>query len=98
MSDDELIGWLEDEGALVMEGVDANGEIVLKVNSEKMKAIYPELYELMNQELSEVLLNLYEMGLVDVSYDDNLEARFSISEEGKKMMDKYGFGLEEDND
>ena len=35
-----------------------------------------------NEEIEAALLHLYEIGAVKVSYDENLEARFEITEEG----------------
>lgn len=34
-------------------------------------------------------MHLFEIGAVNVSYDENLEPRFSITEEGAKMMEDW---------
>ena len=36
-----------------------------------------------SEEIEEALMNLYELGIVSVEYDENLEARFSIKDESK---------------
>lgn len=90
-SDDEIVEWLESEGALVWTGMDGEGERVLSINAKKMKEVAPELYEAMAEDIMYDIMGLYELGLVDVSYDEDLVAHFTITEEGKKMMDKYGF-------
>lgn len=36
-----------------------------------------------SEEIEEALMNLYELGIVSVEYDENLEARFSIKDEAK---------------
>ena len=91
MSDDEMIGWLEDQGALILEGVDENGEFILRMNADKMKEVFPEFYEAMMDDLSDTLMELYELGYVDISYNEHLEAGFSISEEGRRIMKKHGY-------
>lgn len=40
--------------------------------------------------LEEALMHLFELGLVDVQYDENLEAMFKISEEGLRILGKEG--------
>lgn len=37
-------------------------------------------------ELDEALMRLYELGLVSVEYDENLEARFRVTDVGKLQM------------
>jgi predicted transcriptional regulator len=44
-----------------------------------------------HEELDEDLRHLYHLGLITVEYDENLEARFSITEEGKKVL-QQNFG------
>lgn len=39
-------------------------------------------------ELEEALMHLYQLGLVDIDYDENLEARFSLSEKGTKVIEE----------
>lgn len=97
-SEEEIIGWLEDQGALTIEGVDESGEIVLRMIPEKMKQVFPELYYDMRKEIDMALWELYEMGYVRVSYDEDLNPSFSITEEGKKIMEKYGYGGETKHD
>lgn len=38
------------------------------------------------EELNATLQHLYQLGLVKVEYDENLEARFTITEEGKQAL------------
>lgn len=42
-----------------------------------------------NDELTEALMHLFEIGAVTIDYDENLEARFTITEEGKKAMESW---------
>ena len=36
-----------------------------------------------SEEIEEALMNLYELGIISVDYNENLEARFSIKDEAK---------------
>ena len=42
-----------------------------------------------DDELTESLLSLFEKGLINVTYDENLEPRFKITEEGQTIMEKW---------
>jgi predicted transcriptional regulator len=42
-----------------------------------------------DDELTESLLNLFEKGLINVTYDENLEPRFQITEEGQTIMESW---------
>jgi len=42
-----------------------------------------------NDELTEALMHLFEIGAVTVDYDKNLEARFTITEKGKIAMENW---------
>lgn len=93
-----MMEWLEESGAIEWDGMDDSGERVFKVNASVLREIYPELYYKMTSDITDTLENLYSMGLIDVTYNEDLEPLFSISEEGKRLMEKYGYGSGEDND
>jgi hypothetical protein len=44
------------------------------------------------EEVDETILSLYEKGLVDVEYDENLVARFSLTEKGEQVTDQLIMG------
>lgn len=91
----EAIDWLVSEGALYQEGVDDFGDIVYRFNMDVLKIIMPELYLIIMEELDEGLMDLYKMGLVNISYDENLKASFSVSDKGKHYI-KTGELLEDE--
>jgi hypothetical protein len=76
-------------GAVEIEGVDENGEIIFAI-SEKAKEVAPELWESHMRYVDESLVLLYEMDLIDVEYDENLNAIIKIKEEGKKAAKDLG--------
>lgn len=86
----KLIEYLEAQGALVLEGMDETGEAIFRFDLEILKTVMPQIYDEIMKEIDEDLMNLYSEGLVDVEYDEDLTARFKISEKGERMMNhKY---------
>ena len=39
-----------------------------------------------NEELEQALMHLFELGLVSVDYDENLEARFAVTDEARLRL------------
>jgi hypothetical protein len=88
---DKLIGYLEDEGAIIWDGLDQNGEAVFRFDLDRLKEVMPELYKEILADIDEDLMALYEEGLVDLEYDEDLNAMFKISEKGLEWAKKNGF-------
>jgi len=86
--DMELQHYLE-IGAVTLEGVDENGEMIFAIH-EKAKELAPELWEAHIKYVDESLLELYRQGLMEVEYDENLEATFKLSPEGHKIAKQLG--------
>ena len=76
-------------GAIDFVGVEKNGEAIYKVN-EIAKDIAPELWQSHIEYVDKSLMELYEQGLVEVEYDENLEATLHLTEEGKKIAKLRG--------
>jgi hypothetical protein len=76
-------------GAITLVGMDEKGEIIYSIE-EKAKEIAPELWEAHMKYVDESLMELYEKGLVQVEYDENLEAMLHISPEGQKIAKEMG--------
>ena len=76
-------------GAISLAGMDENGEIIYAIE-DKAKEIAPELWEAHIRYVDESLMKLYEKGLVQVEYDENLEAMLHISPEGQKIAREMG--------
>lgn len=76
-------------GAVSFEGVDANGEIIYAIN-EDAKEIAPELWQSHMNYVDKELLDLYEQGLVEIEYNENLEATIHITPEGYKIAREKG--------
>lgn len=76
-------------GAVELASVDDSGEFIYEVK-EISKEIAPELWEAHTEYVESQLLELYEAGLVSIQYDENLEATFTLSEEGKNKAKELG--------
>lgn len=87
-NNDEIIAYLEEEGAVIWDGVDETGEAVFKFNLERLKEVMPPLYDEIMADIDEDLMKLYKEGLVELEYDENLNAMFKISEKGRKLFEE----------
>ena len=83
---DQDIEYLVEMGALTLYGMEGD-EPIYHMVPEVLKIISPDLYNAMMEEIDETLLHLYEEGYVDIDYDEDLNALFSISEEGIKVAE-----------
>lgn len=89
--EDAYFAYLLEIGAIEIDGVNENGDLLFRPNSEKMKEYAPEMYEMMMQDINDNLMELYKKGLVKMEYNDNLEPMFDISELGEKALQEMGF-------
>ena len=89
MSDEEtefVIQYLVDHGAASWAGYDEDGERLFHFNIDVLKDVMPELYDQVSMEIDEVLLDLFEAGLADVEYDENLEATIHVTPDGLAVL------------
>ena len=86
--DDKMIGWLEDQGAIVWEGLAEDGQAMFRFDLDKLQEVMPELYAEIMNDIDEDLMKLYEMGLVELEYDENLNAMFKATEAGLKLAEE----------
>ena len=76
-------------GAITIEGVDEHGEFIFAIH-EKSKDIAPELWAAHMKYVDDSLIELYEQGLVEIEYDENLEATLHLSPEGHRIAKEMG--------
>jgi hypothetical protein len=98
LASEQVMGYLIQVGAASWDGMDDFGERIFKFNMPLLQEIMPELYDQIMEDIDEVMLELYEKDLVQVEYNEDLEAKFIISEEGRKELAKYGFDYFYSND
>ncbi len=93
MEDEEFLKKLTyyiEIGAIREAGIDENGEIVYEIDEENTKRLAPELWESHLEYVDRVLLDLYKDGLVDVEYDENLNATMLFTEKGFEIAKEKG--------
>jgi hypothetical protein len=88
-ANDERIAYYLQIGAISFEGMDENGEIIYAI-SETAKELAPELWQSHTEYVDRSLLELYEQGLVEIEYDENLQATMHISPEGQRIAREKG--------
>jgi hypothetical protein len=87
--DDMKLAYYIEIGAVEVAGVAEDGEMIFAI-SEDAKEIAPELWESHMEYVDKTLLDLYEKDLINIEYDENLEATITLSEEGFKIARERG--------
>lgn len=89
MDEDEKLAYYLEIGAIEVVGIEDDGEFIFKVN-ESAKDLAPELWEAHEDYINDTLLELYEKGLISVSYDESLEAMIEVTSEGMEIIRSAG--------
>ena len=87
--EDEILAHYIEIGAITFEGLDENDEYIYKI-SETAKEVAPDLWAAHIEYVDNTLMSLYSKGLLEVEYNENLEATFKISEEGIEIAKQSG--------
>ena len=66
-------------GAVELAGVAEDGEFIYKI-TQRAREVAPELWEAHEEHIDNSLLELYEMGMMRVSYDEELNATIELTE------------------
>ena len=59
-------------------------------NSEIAQEIAPELWQAHVDYVDQSMIELFEAGLLNVEYDENLEATIHLTKEGYEVAKKHG--------
>jgi hypothetical protein len=98
MTDEEtefVIQYLVDRGAAEWDGMDQYGERMFRFNMDILAEVMPELWQQVMEDVDQTLLELFEAGLANVEYDENLEATISLTEEGEQILKHLGMDFPE---
>ena len=98
MTDEEtelVIQYLVDHGAAEWDGIDLYGEKMFRFNMDVLAKVMPELWQQVMEDVDNTLLELFEAGLANVEYDENLEATISLTEEGEQALKSLGIDFPE---
>jgi hypothetical protein len=93
MNDEEALDKIQyyiEIGAITLAGFDENGEAIFELNEEKTKELAPELWDAHMEYVDDSLLDLFQQGLMQVEYDENLEVTMHFSEEGFTIAKEKG--------
>jgi len=85
----EMLEYYMSIGAISIEAIDENGEILYEI-TEHAKDVAPELWAAHTEYVDETLLDLYSKELIEIEYNENLEAIIHLSEEGYKIALEKG--------
>ena len=72
------------------DGMDQYGERMYRFNMDILKDVMPELYEEIMGDVDRAMLELFDQGLVDIEYNENLEAMFKISKKARLILEDLG--------
>ena len=100
-SDEELMQIMEylvAEGAAFLEGIDEDGEAIYMFDMDVLEEVMPELHAVMQEDMDQVLVDLFQKGLIDISYDEDLNALMTVSEQGKLALKEAGFNLNDNQE
>ena len=85
-------------GAIQLEGIDEDGEFMFSV-TKLAKEIAPELWQAHKDHIDTILLELYEKGLINISYNEELDALIELTEQGRKEIENRGmYPMSEEGD
>jgi hypothetical protein len=76
-------------GAVDISGVDKDGEILFTI-TEKAKYLAPDLWEAHVKFIDKALLDLFNKNLINVEYNENLEATISYTPEAESLLKEIG--------
>jgi hypothetical protein len=79
--EEAFVAMLLDWKALYIGGVDDDGNELYFMDAEIMKEVCRPFYDMWMSDIDKGLLELYELGLLDVTYNEELKPRFSVRTE-----------------
>jgi len=85
-------------GAIRLAGYNDDGEAIFELNEAITKELATELWEAHMEYVDYNLLGLFEEGLMEVEYDENLEATMHFTQEGYEIALEKGIIPLEDID
>jgi hypothetical protein len=89
MDEDEKLAFYLEIGAIEVMGIEDDGEFIFRI-TDAAKELAPELWSAHEDYVNDTLLELYERGLINVSYDESLEAMVEVTPEGMQVIKKAG--------
>ena len=94
----EKIQYYIEIGAIRLAGYNKEDEAIFELNEAVTKELAPELWEAHMEYVDHNLIELYEDGLMEIEYDENLEATMHFTKEGYRIAKQKGIIPLEDTD
>ena len=79
-----------DIGAIRIAGFTEDGEAIFELNEETTRVLAPDLWEAHEQYIDAELLELMDNDLMQVEYDEELNATFNFTLEGYEIAKRKG--------
>jgi hypothetical protein len=77
-------------GAIRIAGFTKDGEAIFELNEETTSLLAPDLWQAHEEYVDSELIDLMNNGLMEVEYDEELNATFNFTEEGFKIAESKG--------
>jgi hypothetical protein len=87
---DQMMEHYVEIGAVTVNGIDMSGNFIYVI-TDKAKELAPDLWEMHHEMIDEALVGLFEKGLIEVEYDEDLNANMRISDEARQVMYELGY-------
>ena len=91
----EIMEYLLAEGAAFLDGMDEDGEPIYGFDLEILEEVMPEMHQVIMDDIDDQLIEMYKDGLIEVSYDEELNAHIKVTEQGRIAMIEAGFDLDD---
>jgi hypothetical protein len=97
MDEEETVSHYLEIGAIEIIGVEDDGQFIFNI-TQSAKQLAPELWNAHIAYVDEMLIELFEKGLINVTYNENLEAHIELTDNGRQILTEYGIvDMSEDN-
>jgi hypothetical protein len=87
--DGEMLDYYIQIGAIEVAGISEDGEFIFGI-TDIAKDVAPDLWQAHQDHVDESMMQLYEMGLINITYDEDLSPLFELTEEGKEVSKQFG--------
>lgn len=87
---DQMMEHYVEIGAVTVNGIDVSGNFIYVI-TDKAKELAPDLWEMHHDMIDDALVGLFEQGLIEVEYDEDLNANMRISDEARQVMYELGY-------
>jgi hypothetical protein len=87
--DGEVLDYYIQIGAIEVAGISEDGEFIFGI-TDLAKDVAPDLWQAHQDHVDESMMQLYEMGLINITYDEDLNPLFELTEEGREVSKQFG--------